>query len=318
MSPVIEPLPIVQKQQEVLPARPATREPPPSQPKQEVVTAQGALVQPEPGPELSALMRMPGRELLAPSALDMRRLRRVVGREGPQVAVGAPPAERTPDGGSTIAVTPQEVRAGPVRLPPGVAPPAAAPPVRLPPAVAQPAAGPPVRLPPMAVDTPEPRPVRLPLVDHVAAVGPRVSPEPEPQPVEPAGEAVMVTDDVPPPRDSLSAVAAQWETVAAGPLRLTLKTPPPPKASSSPSPERPVAAAARLAPKAAEPKGDDKDPKGDAKDWTAGRDGDEGVAFASDGEETPQRPLQLSIRQPSRDATPRESTRQAPDARTNR
>ena len=356
LPPVIEPPPVA-REQEVLPARPALPESPPNRQPQEVATAQPMLIQPEPGPEPSALMRMPGRELLAPSALDLRRLRRTVAREGSQLTIGPSSAEGKPDGATTVAATPQEVRAGPVRLSQPDEKAAQSRPVRLPPVLAQPAAMPPVRLPPLAAETPEPRPVRLPPVDPVVAARPAVSPEPEPRPAEPAGEAVVVTDDVPPPRrdplppawqqavgkDSSDAakptpvaaperppqkepasppvvaqkepasppVVARREAVAAGPLRLTLKFPPPPKTSSGPQPDRPVVAMARLAPKAA-------DPKADLDQSTPGADGEEGVAFASDSAETPQQPLQLTIKIPPRDAKPGEGTKQAADSGANR
>ena len=337
-------------------------------------------------------MQRPGRELLAPSALDLRRLRRTVAREGSQLAIGPSSAERKVDGGTTVAAAPQESKAGPVRLPqpdekaaqsrpvrlpPVVAQPAAPPPVRLPPVVAQPAAPPPVRvpqpggdvaesrpvrmppvvaeaaapppvrLPPVGAEKPEPRPVRLPAVDPVVAAGPAVSPEPEPRPAEPAGEAVVVTDDVQPPssnplppsapqqaagQDSSDAakpvpvaaperppqkepalppVVERSAAIAAGPLRLTLKFPPPSKTASGPQPDRPVVAIARLAPKAADPKAD-PDPS------TAGAEGEEGVAFVSDSAATPRQPLQLTIKHPPQDAKPGDSTKQAADSGTNR
>jgi hypothetical protein len=331
------------------------------------VTVQPLLIQPEPGPEPSALMRAPGRELFAPSALDLRRLRQTVAREAPQLAIGPSPADPKDDGGTTVAATPRESTPRPVRLPKPAA------------EVAESA---PVRLPPTGAEMPERRPVRLPPVDPAVTAGPAVSPEPQvfspnvkaspdpggaggrrlevaqpsrpetaparrtlpeaeapqPRPAEPAGEAVVVTDDVQPPpgdrvppskpqeavgRESpdaakpglvgtpqrpLPAEAASVPVVERsgaaefGPLRLTMKFPPPPKTAIRlpPQPQRPVVAVARLAPEAVE-----------SDESTAGADVEEGVAFASDSAASPQQPLRLSIKYPARNAKPADSTNKA-------
>ena len=347
--PPLTELPAVRPEQEVLPARPSLPESPSSRQQQEVVTVQPLLIQPEPGPEPSALMRAPGRELLAPSALDLRRLRRTVAREAPQRAIDPSPADPKDDGGTTVAATPR--------------------PVRLPKPATEVAESPPVRLPPAGAEMPERRPVRLPPVDPVVTAGPAVSPEPggaggrrpevsrpsppetaparrtppeaeapQPRPAEPAGEAVVVTDDVQPPpgdrvppskpqeavgRESpdaakpglvgtpqrpLPAEAASVPVVERsgaaefGPLRLTMKFPPPPKTAIRlpPQPQRPVVAVARLNPEAA-----------DSDESTAGADAEEGVAFASDSAASPQQPLRLSIKYPPRNAKPADSTNKA-------